>query len=177
MNPDWHSFVKSDGPKIFRYFLARFDPPTADDLVQEVLIRVIQKFRLGSFDPDRGNLTALSFGIAHNVAREKYRHAKRSLEDTQGLDRTKFELPSEAPLSDEELSQRQEMTRLKEAITHLPPAEQEVISLLVSLDIPLSELASILNLPLNTVKSHIHRAKAKLRDLLASRTAVKRGFS
>ena len=59
------------GPRLFKYFFARFDAQTADDLVQEVLIRVVRKVRSGGVDPSRGNLTALTFGIAHNIARTR----------------------------------------------------------------------------------------------------------
>lgn len=174
MNPDWHLFVRSEGPRLFRYFLARFDAPTADDLVQEVLMRVVRKCRSGDFDPSRGNLTALSFGIAHNIARETYRHNRRSLEDPRSQDLNNFEFATESPQIDESLSKTQELMRLKEAIGLLSSSEQEVISLLVSRDLRLPEIASVLDIPLNTVKSHIHRAKLKLREYLTTTTSTGR---
>jgi RNA polymerase sigma-70 factor (ECF subfamily) len=64
--------------------------------------------------------------------------------------------------------------RLKEAIGLLSSSEQEVISLLVSRDLPLPEIASVLDIPLNTVKSHIHRAKSKLREYLTTTTSTRR---
>lgn len=166
MSPDWHSFVNTEGPRLFRYFLARFDAQTADDLVQEVMIRVVRKVRSGDFDQSRGNLAALAFGIAHNIARETFRDNKRSLEDPASHDLQENEIVSEISNIDDALSQEQELKRLRTAITKLSTPEQEVISLLVSQDLPLPDVASALNLPLNTVKSHIHRAKAKLRNEL-----------
>jgi RNA polymerase sigma-70 factor (ECF subfamily) len=175
MSPDWHSFVNTEGPRLFRYFFARFDAQTSDDLVQEVLIRVVRKFRSGAFDSSRGNLAAFSFGIAHNVAREAARNHRRSLEDPASDDLLDKEDPIGNVTIDEALSQEQELNRLRSAILKLTNPEQEIISLLVSQDRSLAEVAALLNLPLNTVKSHIHRAKAKLRQDLTDPSGDKKG--
>ena len=172
MTPDWPSFVNSEGPRLFKYFLARFDAQTADDLVQEVLIRVVRKVRSGEFDASRGNLTAFSFGIAHNMARDQFKQCKRSLEDTQRNEGYAEKTSSEMPHIDDVLIQKQELQRLKSAIAELSVPEQEVISLLVSRDLSLPEVASAVNLPLNTVKSHIHRAKAKLQNYMTPSTLI-----
>jgi RNA polymerase sigma-70 factor (ECF subfamily) len=173
MSPDWHSFVNAEGPRLFKYFLARFDTQTADDLVQEVLIRVVRKVRSGSFDPNRGNLTALSFGIAHNIAREAFRDKKRSLEYPTNEGFHDDQISSEIPRIDEALSHEQELKRLRTAMTKLSNSEQEVLSLLVSQDLPLPEIGTALNLPVNTVKSHIHRAKEKLRNELTTSVSIR----
>ena len=174
MSPDWHSFVNVEGPRLFKYFLARFDTQTADDLVQEVLIRLVRKVRSGEFDPSRGSMTALSFGIAHNMAREAFRDKKRSLEDPSSDGFHDEEISSEIPHIDEALCQDQELMRLRSAITKLSTSEQEVISLLIGQDLPLPEIGTALNLPLNTVKSHIHRAKAKLRHELIKSVSTRK---
>jgi RNA polymerase sigma-70 factor (ECF subfamily) len=53
-----------------------------------------------------------------------------------------------------------EFLRLK--IKQLSMMEQQVMALLVDDELTIEEIAGILQCPLGTVKSHIHRAKQKL---------------
>jgi RNA polymerase sigma-70 factor (ECF subfamily) len=166
MNPDWNSFVKTESPRLFRYFLSRFDAATSDDLVQEVLIRLVRKIKADDFNSSKGSLPALSYGIAKNIAREQSRRSKRSREDAVGWDLESSELSSNMLSNDEIIAKRQEIGLLRSAISQLNVYEQEIISLVAMQDLSLTEIAELLDLPLNTVKSHIHRAKAKLREYI-----------
>ena len=49
----------------------------------------------------------------------------------------------------------------------LRPDERACVVLRYYLDLPLAEIATQLDLPLGTVKSHVHRALAQLRELLS----------
>ena len=144
MKIDWHEFVNSEGPRLFRYFLARFASQVADDLVQEVLIRVVQKVRSGEYSKDLGSLSAFAFGIAHNIAREQYRHTKRSLEDPAGEDLQRMPVQSFATNPEDRVSELQEIVRLRRAISRLNVTEQEVVSLLVNADLSSPEIANLM---------------------------------
>jgi RNA polymerase sigma-70 factor (ECF subfamily) len=49
------------------------------------------------------------------------------------------------------------------AVAHLPPERRVVLVLRYGLDCPLAEIAELLNVPIGTVQSRIHRALAELR--------------
>src|SRR5690606_4890597 len=57
--------------------------------------------------------------------------------------------------------------RLRLAIRKLSVAEQEIVSLLVERDLTLQDVSAILEIPVGTVKSHMHRAKSKLKAFLS----------
>ncbi len=142
--------VSELGPPLYRYFRCSFPAFVAADLTQDCLLRLLEKCRDGKFDPTKGTLRMYAFGIAHFVRMEQ-KKAPAVLESAEPV------------AKDADLVER---LTLRKAIAELPPAEQEVVLLLVDKDLMLAEIAEILSLPVNTVKSHVHRAKQKLKILL-----------
>ncbi len=59
-----------------------------------------------------------------------------------------------------------EVDELWERLSQLRPDERACVVLRYYDDLPLAEIAELLDLPLGTVKSHIHRSLATLRTLL-----------
>lgn len=149
------------GPRLFRYFYATFSSSLASDLVQEVFLRLIP--RLGEVDEARGNTITYAYGIAHNVRKEALRQrVKDRRVDPLG--------PANEPVYDdpvfEHMEERDATVRLREAIATLKEDERAVMLLLVEGDLPLAEIGQILDMPVGTVKSHVHRAKIHLKALL-----------
>lgn len=157
---DWDSVVEDLGPRLFKYFCVRFSKEQADDLTQETLIRLVRKVEEKKFDPDKGTLKMLSFGIAHYVALEaKQPEIHDSIENWQDL------LVSEQNI--EQVIITNEMAlRVREQMTNLSNIEQQVLSLLVDEELSLVEIGMILQVPEGTIKSHIFRAKKKLIALI-----------
>ncbi|MCB9229853.1 MAG: sigma-70 family RNA polymerase sigma factor [Deltaproteobacteria bacterium] len=155
---DWNLVVQDLGPRLYRFFTMRYHDNSAADLVQEVLSRLYVKVSGGNFDPEVASLTSFAFGIAMNVQRESLR------------DRSKWNYEELNPdhYSPEQQADSQEIRKiaLRKAIERLNSMEQQVLQLLLDRDLSLDEISKILNIPLNTVKSHISRAKHKLRKIL-----------
>jgi len=150
-------------PALYRYFCASFAPHLADDLVQDTLVRLINKISNDQFDPTRGNLRMYSFGIAHFVRLE----ALRSLElNSPPEDENAASL---APLPDEHLEQNRQIKNLRKAIRSLSEVQQQVIGLYLDKELSYEEIALILGLPMGTVKSHINRAKEELKLALTNK--------
>ncbi len=59
-----------------------------------------------------------------------------------------------------------QVSHLRWAIARLKPIEQEIILLMIDEDSSLAQIAVILNMPVGTVKSHVHRAKENLRQIM-----------
>ena len=162
---DWNVVVRRDGPKLFRYFCARFDHQQAADLVQEVLLRLVRKERTQGFQLASDNFTAYALGVAHFVAREafkKHKRLKENLISDYGVFEGIAEVISGAS-ADDDLMKARQAEMLRRAIGNLTLPAQEILSLLVEQDLNLQDIASILSIPLNTIKSHIHRSKEKLK--------------
>ena len=176
---DWNIIVRRDGPKLFRYFRARFEHHEASDLVQEVLLRMVRKERTAGLRHENGSFTAYALGIAHFVAREAYRKKKRLKEDVlndHGEVGDSDSLGDGGSFNDitldERLIESENIEHLRGAIRRLPLPAQEILALLIERDLNLQNIAEIMNLPLNTIKSHIHRSKLRLKfELTQSRQA------
>ncbi len=153
---DWDKVIEDIGPRLFKYFCVRFSSEQSDDLTQETLIRLVRKVEDKQFNPDKGTLKMLSFGIAHYVALEaKQLDTHDSIEDWSDSLVCEYDL--------EQLVISQDMIRrVYQHIKKLTNIEQQVLALVVNDELTLVEIAKILSIPEGTIKSHLFRAKQKL---------------
>lgn len=150
---NWPKVADEIGPKLLRYFGASFPMALAEDLVQETLLRLFKGVSQGKFDPLRGNLRMWAYGIAHNVRYE----ARRIIPFEPFAD-------THSPIQDAEQPMK---LALRQAIEKLAEPQKGIILLLLDQDLTLNEISLILEIPLNTIKSHVHRAKENLKSLLS----------
>jgi RNA polymerase sigma-70 factor (ECF subfamily) len=74
--------------------------------------------------------------------------------------------PDEAPSPVETLIRAEERQRLMEAVRLLPRIQRSILLLFHQDEQTLEEIGTMLELPVNTVKSHLFRARRKLKDML-----------
>ncbi|MBI5548506.1 MAG: sigma-70 family RNA polymerase sigma factor [Deltaproteobacteria bacterium] len=133
----------------------------ADDLTQDLLEKLLCV--LPDFDP-RGSaqLSTWVYTVAHRWlldVRKKRHLALVPLED--GL-----EIPDERPRADVHLERRELRACLESAIGRLPETQRRVFVLAQVHAQPLEAIASVEGIPVGTVKSRLHRARAALVSLL-----------
>ena len=131
----------------------------ADDLAQEVFLRAYRG--LVGFE-GHSRFSTWIYRIAYNVFLNHRSRCKELAALPQG-----FESSAAAP--DSELSPGRFDLRsdLAAAIVELPERYRVVVTLYYLEDVSYPEIAEILDLPLGTVKTHLHRAKKLLRDHLS----------
>jgi RNA polymerase sigma-70 factor (ECF subfamily) len=148
------------------------DEALAEDLAQDSFVKVLNA--LDSYRPEY-KFSSWVFKIANNVAIDQLR--RREL-DTLSLDgapdaRTRDEVEAtalqavdrtETPLA--ELESRELGSRIEQAIAKLRPEYRSCILLRHVEGRSYEEIAEILDLPLGTVKTYIHRARHELRGYL-----------
>jgi len=154
----WQQLVNDLGPRLYRYFCGTFEPAVAADLVQDTLIRLVQKHREGTFDPDLGSIQTYAFGIARFVRLEplNVRADFELVEDEKHLD----------VASANNFDPTDRVAHLRWAIQKLKPIEQEILLLMIDDEFQLEQGSDTLQIPLGTVKSHVHRAKENLRKIM-----------
>lgn len=142
-------------PRLRRYARAMArDPIAADDLVQDCLVRALGKIHLWEKGTD---LRAWLFTILHNQHISLARQAARQ-RDIIELQKCKPGLAL-SPIQ----TVRLELRDLERAIAKLPEEQRSVI-LLVGLEgMSYEEAASVVNLPVGTVRSRIYRGRETLR--------------
>ena len=135
----------------------------AENLAQETLLRVWRKAAL--FDFATSGFEAWIFTIARNLRIDALRRERRGvLEGASDID-NEF-LLDEAPLADDVLVSRQGEARIREALAALPGDQQRVVELSFYQERAHAEIATVLGIPLGTVKSRLRLAMGKLRSLL-----------
>ncbi|PRP91553.1 ECF RNA polymerase sigma factor SigW [Enhygromyxa salina] len=135
----------------------------ADDLGQEAFLRAYRG--LVSFE-GRSRFSTWIYRIAYNVFLNHRARNRELVALPPG-----FESCAAAP-TDELSPIRFDMRRdLAGAIVALPERYRAVVTLYYLQDVSYPEIAEILDLPLGTVKTHLHRAKKMLREHLRAQGA------
>ena len=146
-------------------------PADRDDLFQEVFIKVHAAAQ--SYDAGRP-LHPWLFTIVANTVRNH--HRRRRVRELLHLDGTSHEASTSSADGETVAAARQTVAWLEEEIGRLPQVQREVLILVCIENLAQKEAASALGLPVNTVKTHLRRARLTLVRKLARRnTAGTRG--
>jgi RNA polymerase sigma-70 factor (ECF subfamily) len=138
------------------------DHHEAEDICQDAFLKAFAS--LDSFSSQYRFSTWL-FTIGYRVCLNRLRR-KRTFSgdlDFAGFPANDGETPS-ATLESEEA--RRVRTMVWSAVDRLSPPQRATILLFYRNEFGCHEIARVLQLPLATVKSHLHRARARLRELL-----------
>ena len=143
----------------------------AEELTQEVFLSVF--VALGSFRRD-GDFAAWLFTIARNAARSYLRSAQNRQDDrpAQVLDNVdETDRFGVAPSPEEEATAHQLFDRIDAEVAALPEVQRRALLMREIDGLDYKAIAAALEQPVNTVKSHIFRAReaiaSRVRPLLA----------
>ena len=153
------------------YRLVR-DREKAEDLSQETFIKVLNA--IDRYDPSY-KFSSWIFKIAHNTALD---HLRKKEPETLSLDgsphattaaeaeASSVSVASSAPSPEEYTAHRELSGVLEQAISLLRPEYKTAIVLCHMEGRAYEEIAEIMDVPLGTVKTYIHRARLELRHSL-----------
>lgn len=135
--------------------------PQVEDLAQEVFLRAFQG--LSRFDPKGpARFTTWLLAIAAHVVSETRRKGRFRLEP---LEDSAHEYGGDGP---DQVRHRNELARaFQNAAAQLPEEQRDVFVLAEFHGLTMAEIAAVLEVPENTVKTRLFRAREKLRELLA----------
>ncbi len=122
----------------------------AQDLLQETFLQAIRsKDKLADVSSPRAWL----FGVARNIA-------MNSIRRSQPLVSLPVNLSQDCSGPDPRVEE------MRQAITKLPAAQQETLELRLTRDLSYQEIAIVLEIPLGTVRSRLHNAVSRLRQVM-----------
>lgn len=133
----------------------------AEDATQETFVKAYKK--ITSFHSDQQFspwIYKIATNTAYDILRKKQTRRENSLDDPK----------VDAAETIAELSPYKIMERtadLELALHQLKPIHKTVLSLYYWDDLPYQNIAEILNIPVNTVKTHIKRAKEQLGKIMS----------
>lgn len=140
----------------------------AEDIAQEAFIRAYTN--IDSYDITRKFSTWL-YRIATNLTIDRIRKRKpdyyldAEIKGADGL--TMYaQLESDNPLPEEEVEELELKSYIRKEISELPPKYRSIITLRYLEEFSLQEISDILDIPMGTVKTRIHRGREALRKKL-----------
>jgi RNA polymerase sigma-70 factor (ECF subfamily) len=154
------------------------DASLAEDCAQDVFLKL---YRMRVAYEARAKFSTFLFRVARNHWIDVYRHraaappavsSDATSDPEQGT--LSDRLPSREGGPDAGAETDELLEALRVAVTRLPPEHREVLALTRSGNLRYEEVASILEIPVGTVKSRMHAAVLALRRLL-ERRAGRRG--
>ena len=172
----WQSLITEHGPRVWS--LCRRLAREPEDAYQEVWERIHRK--LHRFDPDRGSVRAWITTLTHRFLIDRHRRARVRGEVVHlgdHVDGPPSGYPADSALRDglvhvrhaeAELDRTRRAAQLEQALQTLPDAQRRVVVFHHLAGRSLPEIADEEGVAVGTLKSRLHRARARLAELLGS---------
>lgn len=154
---------RSESGRVYRYAVALCGNPSwAADATQEAFVALV--LRPQGFDATRGTLGAYLAGVARHALAARWREvrAEQPLAEEHDSD----DSPALAVSPEELLVRAQSGAEVWTALRQLPAIFREALVLVDLQERPYAEAAAIAGIELNTLRTRLHRARAKLAALL-----------
>ncbi len=157
-------------PLVFHIACRTLDAPAAEEITQDVFLRVWQK--ASSFDPEKGIFRSWLLQIAHHRVLNELRHRGRRPRVDEGSEPSLVDLSAHDPGPDEQVWNEYQKSTIQRALAALPPAQAQALRLAYFQDLTHEQVAGFLKVPLGTAKSRIRVALEKLNPRLAALVAM-----
>lgn len=153
--------------ELLRYCTRRVGAQLAEDVVAETFL--IAHEQRDRFDAERGEWLPWLYGISTNLLR---RHRRAEI---KALRERAWAVAVDDLGHDEAAAQRvdaqRSVGRLSGVLAKLPARQRDVLMLFAVAELEYAEIATALEIPLGSVQSALHRARAKVRAALEKEVA------
>ena len=166
------ALYKRHGGLVYRFTLRMSgNASIAEEITQEVFLALLTQ--IDQFDAARGSLSTWLCGIARRKLWKDLEHSKDALFDFD--EHTAAELPCTNDGPAELLLRQEAVFAVRAGMDELPPLLREVVILCALEEMSYEQAAHVLAVPVGTVRSRLHRAKARLAGLLRPELADTEG--
>lgn len=164
------ALVKRYKDKVYTsiYFMVK-DRYLAEDLFQDVFIRVIDTIRAGRYQ-DEGKFLPWAMRIAYNLCVDHFRKVKRTpvIKSVDGADIFNWMQVADES-ADTRIVKRQTYDRVQMMLERLPMEQKEVIILRHYADMSFKEIASLTNCSINTALGRMRYGLINLRKMMVEK--------
>lgn len=134
----------------------------AEEIVQDVFMTLVRDPK--KYDRERGTVGAFLFGVARNRIMKHLERAPRDLQlpenGEDGYAVLQQMIDSRTPAHSAELGERRE--RVRDAVLELPTEFREAVVLCLLEEMSYEDAARVLDCPIGTIRSRLHRGRALL---------------
>lgn len=157
-------------PRVRRYLTRLVGAREAEDLTQETFLRISQA--LAGFRGESA-LSTWVYRIATNVGLDRLRSGSFQAAARQAAPQA-LTILGTAPAVEQEIAREEMGQCIRGFIAELPVDYRTALVLSELAELPDREIAEVLGLTLETVKIRLHRARARLREILERECALSR---
>jgi RNA polymerase sigma-70 factor, ECF subfamily len=152
---------------VFRYATYLCGRDAADDVVQETFLAVLRQ--RDRRDAPEGSVQAYLLGIARHMALKRVSAPETWTETPLEAVHVDERATTAEPTTLDAMTQQETVAAIRAAVNALPLPYREVIALCDLQEIDYAAAAGILQVPVGTVRSRLHRARALLAAKLSGR--------
>ena len=160
----YETLVREYGDRIFRFVKRMVGEAWAEDLTQEVFVRVHRS--VGAYRPE-GRFESWLFAIANNLCidRARRRRPEASVSDL-GEEAAAEHFLASTPEPSDAVEEEERRRALLKAVERLPPEQRQVFLMREEGGLSFKEIAEIVGCPLNTALGRMHYAMENLKRTL-----------
>jgi RNA polymerase sigma-70 factor (ECF subfamily) len=148
---------------LYRYLVRRLGPDEAEAMVGEIFRIAFE--RRHTYDLSRPTARPWLYGIATNLVAKHRRGEARRLRAVARLAAQRLPMVDFADRVTVELDATNVWPGVVDAVTALPEPERDALMLHVWEGLSYEDVADALGVPIGTVRSRLHRARERLREL------------
>ncbi len=139
------------------------DHDQANDIFQEVFIKIIDTLRKGKYNHE-GKFLQWAMRIAYNMCVDQFRRGRRrtKVSATETFDIFDV-IESPEPNQEHIMIQNQTYSKVKELVDSLPPEQREVVILRHYADMSFKEIAALTQVSINTALGRMRYALINMR--------------
>jgi len=161
----WRHLIRANTALVYRIAMRMLrDRRDAEDASQEVFMRVYRSIE--SHDPTRP--------IAPWISKITYNVCLKRISKKSGVEKKEFALSTDNPAEEislntpeTQLTKKQMANTIEKALDRISAQDRALIAMRYSEGFTDSEIAESTDMPVGTVKTRLHRARGKLRKILA----------
>jgi RNA polymerase sigma-70 factor (ECF subfamily) len=156
-------------PRVFRLACGPLGMPAAEEITQDVFLRLWQKAE--QYDPAKGDLEPWLLQIARRRVLDELRERGRRPQPQADSEASLEELAATDAGPDQETWQQFRRSAVQRALAALPEDQRRALRLAFFQDLSHEQVARLLDVPLGTAKGRIRLGLAKLNGALAGLVA------
>lgn len=139
---------------------------TAEEVLQETFLSLARS--AGDYRP-RGQFRAWLLTICRHCCLNRIEYLQlRRADSIASVDEAMLQAPLQLS-PDVSAENREQLAIVEEGLALLPPRQREAVLIYAMDDMDYRQIAQVMDIPVNTVKTLIHRGRAQLEEFLAQR--------
>lgn len=148
------------------------DTNVAQDIFQEVFIKIIDTLRKGRYNHE-GKFVQWAMRIAYNMCVDQFRRNKRRTKVSATDEFDIFDvLESDDDNMEQQMVKEQTYSKVRDLVDMLPPEQREVVILRHYADMSFKEIAQLTSVSINTALGRMRYALINLRKIIEEKQVV-----